>query len=162
VAVPIRKSTASCCTSWDVTAAARAEEDWLSTAMISTVYFLPPTVSPLASAERTWPSTYPLDWVNTDSCPVSGLTKPILMVPPPRPAAGGRGGGGARPPAPGAPPPPPAAPPRRAPPRHAEETASADQALALLSHAVIVGRARPGGLAPPGTSLDHPRIGPQS
>src|SRR5215470_11094126 len=82
VAVPMRKSTWFCCTSWDVTVAARAEEDWLSTAMIWTEYFLPPTVSPLASAERTWPSTYPLDWVNTDSWPVSGLTKPILMVPP--------------------------------------------------------------------------------
>ena len=57
VAVAMRKSTPSCCTSWEATVAARAEEDWLSWAMISTEYFLPPTVRPLASAERTWPST---------------------------------------------------------------------------------------------------------
>jgi hypothetical protein len=57
VAVPMRKSTEFCCTSWDATVAARAEEDWLSAAMISTEYFLPPMVRPLASAERTWPST---------------------------------------------------------------------------------------------------------
>ena len=50
-------STESCCTIWDATDAARAEDDWLSPAMISTEYFLPPIVSPLASAARTWPST---------------------------------------------------------------------------------------------------------
>src|SRR5262249_10592411 len=49
---------------------------------ISTEYFLPPMVRPLASAMRTWPSTYPFDWVNTESCPVTGLMKPILIVPP--------------------------------------------------------------------------------
>jgi len=42
---------------WEATVAARAEDDWLSPAMISTEYFLPPTVIPLASAARTWPST---------------------------------------------------------------------------------------------------------
>src|SRR6202167_5816090 len=82
VAVAMRKSTESCWTSCEVTVAARAEDDWLSCEMISTEYFLPPIVRPLASAARTWPSTYPFDWVNTDSCPVSGLTKPIFIVPP--------------------------------------------------------------------------------
>ena len=57
VAVPMRKSTPLCWTSCEATVAARAEEDWLSAAMISTEYFLPPMVRPLASAERTWPST---------------------------------------------------------------------------------------------------------
>ena len=50
-------STESCCTIWDATDAARAEDDWLSPAMISTEYFLPPIVRPLASAALTWPST---------------------------------------------------------------------------------------------------------
>ena len=67
VAVARRKSTESCCTSWAATAAARAEDDWLSAEMISTEYFLPPMVRPLASADRTWPSTYAFDWVKTDS-----------------------------------------------------------------------------------------------
>src|SRR5215469_13299068 len=82
VAVASRKSTESCCTICDATAAARADDDWLSPVTISTEYFLPPIVRPLASAARTWPSTYPLDWVNTESAPVSGLMNPILMVPP--------------------------------------------------------------------------------
>ena len=67
VAVAMSTSTESCCTICAATAAARAEDDWLSPEMICTEYFLPPTVSPLASAERTWPSTNPLDWVNTES-----------------------------------------------------------------------------------------------
>src|ERR1700728_3240971 len=82
VAVARRKSTESCCTICDATVAARAEDDWLSPEMISTAYFLPPMVSPLASADRTRLSTYPLDWVNTDSSPVSGLMNPIFIVPP--------------------------------------------------------------------------------
>src|SRR5580658_11276376 len=82
VAVASRKSTESCCTICDATAAARADDDWLSPEMMSTEYFLPPIVSPLASAERTWLSTYPLDWVNTESSPVSGLMNPIFIVPP--------------------------------------------------------------------------------
>jgi hypothetical protein len=53
VAVASRKSTESWCTICDATAAARAEDDWLSPEMMSTEYFLPPIVSPLASAERT-------------------------------------------------------------------------------------------------------------
>ena len=82
VAVAMRKSTLSCWTSCEATVAARAEEDWLSVEMMSTEYFLPPIVRPLASALRTWPRTYPFDWVKTDSWPVSGLTKPIFIVPP--------------------------------------------------------------------------------
>src|SRR5580658_7849881 len=82
VAVASRKSTPSCWTSCAATVAARAEEDWLSWLMISTAYFLPPIVSPLRRALRTWASTNPFDWVNTDSWPVSGLMKPILIVPP--------------------------------------------------------------------------------
>src|SRR5271155_2623008 len=81
VAVAMRTSTESCCTIWAATAAARAEDDWLSPEMISTEYFLPPIVSPLARAARTWPSTYPLDWVNTESGPVSGLMNPIFILP---------------------------------------------------------------------------------
>jgi hypothetical protein len=57
VAVAMSMSTCCCWTSWEATVAARAEEDWLSAAMISTLYFLPPMVRPLASALRTWPST---------------------------------------------------------------------------------------------------------
>ena len=53
VAVARKKSTESCCTICDATVAARAEDDWLSALMICTWYFLPPIVSPLASAERT-------------------------------------------------------------------------------------------------------------
>src|SRR5262249_25685997 len=82
VAVASRKSTLSCWTSCEATAAARAEEDWLSWAMISTEYFLPPMVRPLASAMRTWPSTYPFDGVTRERGRVAGLMKPILMVPP--------------------------------------------------------------------------------
>src|SRR5215469_2128310 len=82
VAVASRKSTESCCTICDATAAARSDDDWLSPVMTSTEYFLPPIVSPLASAARTCPSTYPLDWVNTESAPVSGLMNPIFIVPP--------------------------------------------------------------------------------
>src|SRR3984885_678926 len=82
VAVASRRSTESCCTICDATAAARADDDWLSPEMMSTEYFLPPIVSPFASDERTWLSTYPLDWVKTESCPVSGLMNPIFIVPP--------------------------------------------------------------------------------
>src|SRR5439155_13720 len=44
----------------------------------------------------------------------------------------------------------------------AEEAAPAQKALALVGHRVIVGPAGGGGLALPGTSLDHPRIRPQA
>ena len=77
-----RRSTESCCTICEATAAARADDDWLSPEMMSTEYFLPPIVSPLASDARTWLSTYPLDWVKTESSPVSGLMNPIFIVPP--------------------------------------------------------------------------------
>src|SRR5439155_12522261 len=46
--------------------------------------------------------------------------------------------------------------------RRAEETASAQEAVALVAHRVIVGPAGGGGLALPGASLDHQRIPPQA
>ena len=60
----------SCWATW----AARVSLDWLSAVKISTWYFLPPTVRPLASAARTLPSTNGSDEVNAASGPVRGLT----------------------------------------------------------------------------------------
>jgi len=57
VAAASRKFTWSCWISCEAAVAAPSELDWLSLVMISTLYFLPPMVSPLASAERTLPST---------------------------------------------------------------------------------------------------------
>src|SRR6202050_6000 len=76
VAVASRRSTESCCTICEATAAARADDDWLSPEMMSTEYFLPPIVSPFASDARTWLRTYPLDWVKTERSPGYGAIKP--------------------------------------------------------------------------------------
>src|SRR4029077_16743913 len=55
--------------------------DWLSAVKISTVYFFPPIVRPLANASRTFFSTNGFAVANAASGPVTGLMKPILMVP---------------------------------------------------------------------------------
>src|SRR3954454_19104422 len=56
--------------------------DWLSFVMILTSYFLPPTVSPSATAFCTRPTTYLSPSPKEAAGPVSGLTKPILIAPP--------------------------------------------------------------------------------
>src|ERR1700761_7859243 len=48
--------------------------------MISTLYFLPPEVRPLASALRARPSTYGSPSPKPPSGPLRGLTKPILIT----------------------------------------------------------------------------------
>ena len=67
----------SCWATW----AARESLDWLSAVKISTVYFFPPMVRPLANASRTFFSTNGFAVANAASGPVTGLMKPILMVP---------------------------------------------------------------------------------
>ena len=67
----------SCWATW----AARESLDWLSAVKISTVYFFPPIVRPLANASRTFFSTNGFAVANAASGPVMGLMKPIFMVP---------------------------------------------------------------------------------
>jgi hypothetical protein len=67
----------SCWATW----AARESLDWLSAVKISTVYFFPPMVRPLANASRTFFSTNGFAVANAASGPVTGLMKPIFMVP---------------------------------------------------------------------------------
>jgi hypothetical protein len=67
----------SCWATW----AARESLDWLSAVKISTVYFFPPMARPLANASRTFFSTNGFAVANAASGPVTGLMKPIFMVP---------------------------------------------------------------------------------
>jgi hypothetical protein len=67
----------SCWATW----AARESLDWLSAVTISTRYFFPPMVRPLANASRTFFSTNGFAVAKAASGPVIGLTKPILTVP---------------------------------------------------------------------------------
>jgi hypothetical protein len=67
----------SCWATW----AARESLDWLSPVTISIRYFFPPMVRPLANASRTFFSTNGYAVAKAASGPVTGLMKPILMVP---------------------------------------------------------------------------------
>src|SRR5581483_8256942 len=62
------------------TFAACAGADWLSLLTIVTAYFLPPTVSPDAKALRARPITYGSGSPKPAAGPVSGLTKPSVIV----------------------------------------------------------------------------------
>src|SRR5581483_11807448 len=66
--------------SWPATFAACAGADWLSLLTIVTAYFLPPTVSPDAKALRARPITYGSGSPKPAAGPVSGLTKPSVIV----------------------------------------------------------------------------------
>src|SRR5581483_11348143 len=66
--------------SWPATFAACAGADWLSLFTIFTAYFLPATVNPDANALRARPSTYGSGSPKPAAGPVSGLTKPSVIV----------------------------------------------------------------------------------